>query len=61
MDTVTLIMTIDNTPSRRPRALAGWVLLCFAAALLGRLFGPGEWYGALNKAALNFNLWRLNP
>jgi tryptophan-rich sensory protein len=34
---------------RRLLALAGSVLLCFAAAPLGGLFGPGEWYGTLKK------------
>lgn len=29
--------------------LAGWILVCFAAAAIGAIFEPGLWYEALNK------------
>jgi translocator protein len=51
----------DNTPGRRLLALAGWLLLCFAAASLGRLFGPDEWYRALEKPAWNPPGWIFGP
>lgn len=41
--------------------LIGWLLLCFAAASLGALFMPGEWYAALNKPAWNPPGWIFGP
>ena len=54
-------MTINNTPSRRLLALAGWLLLCFATASLGAFFGPGEWYASLQKPAWNPPGWIFGP
>jgi tryptophan-rich sensory protein len=33
--------------------LLGWLALCFAAAGLGGLFPPGEWYASLQKPSWN--------
>jgi tryptophan-rich sensory protein len=41
--------------------LLGWLLLCFAAAAVGSLFMPGEWYAALNKPAWNPPGWIFGP
>jgi tryptophan-rich sensory protein len=49
-------MTTSTLTTRAPRpylALAGWVLLCFAAASFGGLFMPGEWYAGLKKPSWN--------
>ena len=54
-------MTINHTPTRRLLALVGWVLLCFAAASLGGIFGPGDWYAALKKPAWNPPGWIFGP
>jgi tryptophan-rich sensory protein len=58
-------MNASSPPStsalRRWLPLAGWVLLCFAAASLGALFMPGEWYAALNKPAWNPPGWIFGP
>lgn len=41
--------------------LIGWLLLCFAASVVGALFMPGEWYAALNKPAWNPPGWIFGP
>ena len=41
--------------------LAGWLVLCFAAASLGALFMPGEWYAALRKPPWNPPAWIFGP
>ncbi len=41
--------------------LCGWLLLCFAAASLGALFMPGEWYATLKKPAWNPPGWVFGP
>lgn len=49
---------------RRTRAaihLAGWLLLTFAAAALGGLFMPGEWYSRLQKPVWNPPNWIFGP
>jgi tryptophan-rich sensory protein len=41
--------------------LIGWLLVCFAAAAMGALFMPGEWYIALKKPAFNPPSWIFAP
>jgi benzodiazapine receptor len=55
--------TMHTSPSgmRRWLALAGWLLLCFAAASLGAVFMPGDWYAALKKPAWNPPGWMFGP
>jgi translocator protein len=49
------------TPARHWLSLAGWLLLCFAAASLGGLFLPGEWYASLKKPSWNPPGWIFGP
>jgi translocator protein len=42
-------------------ALAGWLVLCFAAAAMGALFLPGEWYARLQKPSWNPPNWIFGP
>jgi len=42
-------------------ALGGWIALCFAAASLGGLIGPGEWYARLRKPSWNPPNWIFGP
>jgi len=49
---------------RRSKAilgLCGWVLICFAAAALGAVFMPGDWYAALRKPTWNPPGWIFGP
>lgn len=57
---------IDATvrPMTRGKAilgLGGWLLASFAAAALGGLFMPGEWYASLRKPAWNPPSWLFGP
>jgi translocator protein len=51
----------STTAMRRWLALAGWLLLCFAAASLGAVFMPGAWYAALRKPSWNPPGWIFGP
>src|SRR5512145_1132579 len=41
--------------------LAGWVALCWSAALPGAVFMPGEWYASLQKPAWTPPGWIFGP
>jgi translocator protein len=47
--------------ARSALALGGWLALTFAAASLGALFLPGEWYAALKKPTWNPPNWIFGP
>jgi tryptophan-rich sensory protein len=49
------------TPGVHLVALGGWIVLCFAAASLGALFMPGEWYASLRKPSWNPPNWIFGP
>lgn len=52
--------TADSSIDLRQRelpALIGWLLLSYAAALVGALFRPGIWYAGLIKPALTPPNW----
>ncbi len=58
--------TNDPQPAGRHRIsdafhLLGWLLVTFAAAALGGLFMPGEWYAQLKKPAWNPPNWIFGP
>jgi hypothetical protein len=38
---------------RQIPVLVGWVMICFAAASLGGLLVPGQWYASLKTPAWN--------
>lgn len=47
--------------SKTVLGLGGWLLLCFAAASLGAVFMPGQWYAALQKPSWNPPGWVFGP
>jgi len=58
---VQAVKTPSTEPWRLALALAGWLVLCFAAASLGGLFLPGEWYASLKKPSWNPPGWVFGP
>ena len=53
--------TVGRVSLRPVLGLAAWLGLCFAAASLGALFLPGEWYARLQKPAWNPPNWIFGP
>lgn len=53
--------TLQPRGVRSAFALAGWLLLCFAAAALGSQFSPGDWYASLRKPPWNPPDWLFGP
>lgn len=53
--------TFQTGTTRSALALAGWLALTFAAAALGAVFLPGEWYAALKKPPWNPPNWIFGP
>lgn len=60
MSTPTHDFTKPGT-ARAVLVLAGWLALTFAAASLGALFLPGEWYASLKKPSWNPPAWIFGP
>jgi translocator protein len=52
-----MAMEVQNITRRSAFALAAWLVLCFAAAAMGGVFMPGEWYASLRKPAWNPPNW----
>jgi translocator protein len=49
------------SPKKSIPTLIAWLLLCYAAASLGALFMPGDWYAALRKPTWNPPAWIFGP